>query len=517
MKKILVLLLALLGMSQALAQEYEYVPFVREGVKWVYKIHNYRYEEDFYNNPAIGNNVIYMTLELKGDTVINGKSYKAMHKYCGDAINVENDTVPIYLREEDKVVYGIIPDRKRYGNCPIGFGLIDDGPYNCYTGNEFILYDFADQSSLFSIPEQIMDMYSYKYLYTDTIAVGRHLANRYVNTIDYFNDFYLIEGIGLDARYSYTLFAFMFPDTSMHPFTCSLSHVIEDGEIIYKGMGYNPDCYLPLVREGVKWVYERVTVNGDETSSQYYTYELKGNSPIKDADGRTYKALHYYTGLELSEESDSIICGMREYDAAVESYMNQALNRVIDQGRDMIDFTVYHGADILCPFNSVLSYYKNCQREQFLNDDNFVAVEPVVIDGRTCSRYAYLGEDGEPLAYVVEGIGFDSRDMGDLLTPFTRKPDPDAEYQEYWGLSHVVKDGKIIYKGMRYNPALFEKRGDVNGDGNVTIADVSALIDMLIDVKIGAGGSSYSCDVNGDSNVSIADVSALIDMLLVQP
>ena len=53
---------------------------------------------------------------------------------------------------------------------------------------------------------------------------------------------------------------------------------------------------------------------------------------------------------------------------------------------------------------------------------------------------------------MVEGIGFDSRNMGDLLTPFTREPDPDADYQEYCGLCHVVKDGQIIYKGMRYDP-----------------------------------------------------------------
>ena len=44
MKKIVIALIALLGMSQAAAQEYEYVPFVREGVKWVY----------YYNNPFWG-------------------------------------------------------------------------------------------------------------------------------------------------------------------------------------------------------------------------------------------------------------------------------------------------------------------------------------------------------------------------------------------------------------------------------------------------------------------------------
>ena len=38
------------------------------------------------------------------------------------------------------------------------------------------------------------------------------------------------------------------------------------------------------------------------------------------------------------------------------------------------------------------------------------------------------------------------------MTPFTRQPEPEADYQEYWGLCHVIRDGRIIYKGMRYNP-----------------------------------------------------------------
>ena len=53
--------------------------------------------------------------------------------------------------------------------------------------------------------------------------------------------------------------------------------------------------------------------------------------------------------------------------------------------------------------------------------------------------------------------------------------------------------------------------GDVNGDGAVTIADVTMLIDYLLgsaDVDLAAS------DVNGDGEVSIADVTALIDVLL---
>ncbi len=53
--------------------------------------------------------------------------------------------------------------------------------------------------------------------------------------------------------------------------------------------------------------------------------------------------------------------------------------------------------------------------------------------------------------------------------------------------------------------------GDVNGDGQVTIADVTALIDSLLS---GLEVPTHVADVNGDGQVTIADVTALIDQLL---
>ena len=54
--------------------------------------------------------------------------------------------------------------------------------------------------------------------------------------------------------------------------------------------------------------------------------------------------------------------------------------------------------------------------------------------------------------------------------------------------------------------------GDVNHDGYINIADVTALIDELL------GGNGTACtlcaDLNGDNNVNIADVTNLIDLLL---
>ena len=161
---------------------------------------------------------------------------------------------------------------------------------------------------------------------------------------------------------------------------------------------------------------------------------------------------------------------------------------------------------------NTVNYYIILQKEDVLNRENFIEVEPLEIEGMECRRFAYIGEDGEPLAYITEGIGFDSRDMGDLLTPFTRKPDPDAEHQEYWGLSHVIKDGEIIYKGMRYDAAMFEgTKGDVNGDGKVDISDATALIDLLLQDH---AMFRSPCDLDGNGSLTISDMASLIDLLL---
>ena len=55
--------------------------------------------------------------------------------------------------------------------------------------------------------------------------------------------------------------------------------------------------------------------------------------------------------------------------------------------------------------------------------------------------------------------------------------------------------------------------GDVDGDGKVSIADVTDLIDMLLTGATSA--MDYpAADVDGDGKITIADVTSLIDMLL---
>ena len=51
--------------------------------------------------------------------------------------------------------------------------------------------------------------------------------------------------------------------------------------------------------------------------------------------------------------------------------------------------------------------------------------------------------------------------------------------------------------------------GDVNGDGEVNIADVNAIIDLIL-----TGKTTSLADVNCDGEVNIADVNAVIDVIL---
>lgn len=51
--------------------------------------------------------------------------------------------------------------------------------------------------------------------------------------------------------------------------------------------------------------------------------------------------------------------------------------------------------------------------------------------------------------------------------------------------------------------------GDVNGDGEVNIADINAVIDMILSDRFDVKG-----DVNGDGEVNIADINAVIDIIL---
>ncbi|MDO4511355.1 MAG: leucine-rich repeat protein [Bacteroidales bacterium] len=65
--------------------------------------------------------------------------------------------------------------------------------------------------------------------------------------------------------------------------------------------------------------------------------------------------------------------------------------------------------------------------------------------------------------------------------------------------------GAIVEKDFSKTP------GDINGDGNVNVSDITALINKIL------GTATYAdevCDINADGAVNVSDVTALINMIL---
>ena len=65
---------------------------------------------------------------------------------------------------------------------------------------------------------------------------------------------------------------------------------------------------------------------------------------------------------------------------------------------------------------------------------------------------------------------------------------------------------ELVYANMPQNVPL---TGDVNGDGEIGIADINAVIDLIL-----SSGFLLAADVNGDGEVNIADINAIIDLIL---
>lgn len=77
---------------------------------------------------------------------------------------------------------------------------------------------------------------------------------------------------------------------------------------------------------------------------------------------------------------------------------------------------------------------------------------------------------------------------------------------------------KAFIQSETLDTILLSLRGDVNRDGLVTIADVTALVNIILGkVTYSANADKYdfeAANVNGDKQISIADVTALVNIIL---
>ena len=79
-------------------------------------------------------------------------------------------------------------------------------------------------------------------------------------------------------------------------------------------------------------------------------------------------------------------------------------------------------------------------------------------------------------------------------------------------VANYVDNLTFYYNGEPGGPEPYIK-GDVNGDGEVNIADVNAIIDIILGRTVDEE-TLKRADVNEDVEINIADVNAVLDIIL---
>ena len=216
--KILVVLLALLGIGNLAAQSEDgYLPIAREGVQWQYRE---TYHDGFSDpNYSPECDTTYYNIEMKGDTIIEGLTYKKCYRYIG-SFNPEQILPLAFVRDEGRKTYMRKNQNfKQTGNAYWGLLLWKWDGEDADVSEEILLYDFG------GIPEGTVEV----------AGVPRNWYYWYYSRI--------VEGIGNDDGYCCDLICQVDQTpTDGTPWEIGLVKVVENGEIIYKGRLYS-DVY----------------------------------------------------------------------------------------------------------------------------------------------------------------------------------------------------------------------------------------------------------------------------------
>ncbi len=146
----------------------------------------------------------------------------------------------------------------------------------------------------------------------------------------------------------------------------------------------------------------------------------------------------------------------------------------------------------------------------------YTGVDEATLVNKACQVYiCELGEgmtlEGMQRYWMVpDELGAVS-DGGTRVQSMNVEYGTDAEGNEEITL-YIFKcyNGMAVYKiGTNVSGGQTGPAGDVNGDNEVNIADVNALIDKIL-----SGNQDKVADVNGDGEVNIADVNAVINLIL---
>lgn len=170
---------------------------------------------------------------------------------------------------------------------------------------------------------------------------------------------------------------------------------------------------------------------------------------------------------------------------------------LVAEGRYDIDLLEYYGED------QVLALEMEEPFPFTLGKSLLVTIVLDAEDDDNCT----MGSDYAP--FYTSGIRGKAMTYTDNWTSFVDY----ASGSEFPNASASVGCGTNVELPVTEVGYTYERMlGDVNGDGFISIGDVTTLIDMMLGSDT---GFPVNADINEDGNISIGDVTMLIDSLLI--
>lgn len=205
-------------------------PLVREGVVWHYAYQ--MFSQDLSMEESNKVEIVDHKVEFRGDTVINGQTYKKCYLYQTEKLN-PSTTAPVAFMQETggyvKVIYG--GNTKRYATTPYAYDK---------TEGEKVIYDFYNFDRLMrdALPEEYTETAALELTTVEEVQLG----DLPVPVHKYqFKDYIDVEGVGADAQLSGYLFD-PYPEqpTGFSSMILGLIKLEDsDGNVLYKGKYYN--------------------------------------------------------------------------------------------------------------------------------------------------------------------------------------------------------------------------------------------------------------------------------------
>lgn len=129
-----------------------------------------------------------------------------------------------------------------------------------------------------------------------------------------------------------------------------------------------------------------------------------------------------------------------------------------------------------------------------------LSVTAIRLQAEEFEKLTFVKTDGSIISFSVEGLKITYDDFAHAVIT-----------NDETSMTLDLANLKCMYFSNGVNSAF--ATGDVNGDGEVNVADVNTLVDIVL------GGDTDDAtfkraDVNGDGEVNLADINALTDIIL---